>query len=220
MNANLFFMGADVFSLIVFLIIFLFSVVLHEVSHGLMAYHLGDSTAKDRKRLTLNPLVHIDPVGSILVPGLLILSGAGMVFGWAKPVPVDFSRLRDRKYGATKVALAGPGANLIIALVFGFLARLILNFWGGIAFFNNLTVIFEIIVWVNLLLAIFNLLPIPPLDGSHILATFLPYSWQRVERIWGRYGFFLLLIFIFFFFDWLIPVIQFFFKLIVGHYFY
>ena len=213
-------MGVDIFRLIIFLTVLLFSVVIHEVSHGLMAYHLGDSTAKEKGRLTLNPLVHIDLIGSILVPGFLILSHFPIIFGWAKPVPVDPSRLRDQKYGEAKVALAGPAANLGIALFFGLLMRFVLRYWVGSVFVDNLMAVFGIIVWINLLLAIFNLVPIPPLDGSHILTPFLPRSWQRYRRTWEQYSFFLLLIFIFFFFDSLIPIIQFFFHLIVGHYFY
>jgi len=224
LKATLLFMGADIFSLIIFLAIFLFSVVIHEVSHGLMANYLGDSTAKDSGRLSLNPLVHLDIVGSLLVPGFLLLlsrfSGVGIIFGWAKPVPVNFNRLRDQKYGVAKVSLAGPAANLFLALFFGLLIRFVLSHWAGLNFVDNLTEVFGLIVWVNLLLAIFNLLPIPPLDGSHILLTFLPQAWKKYGMLLQRYSLILLLVFIFFFFDFLIPIIQFCFKFIVGHYFF
>ena len=216
-------MAATIFSLIIFLVIFLFSVVIHEVSHGLMACHLGDTTAKERGRLSLNPLKHLDPVGSILVPGFLLLlsfvSGPGIVFGWAKPVPIDFRRLRDQKYGPAKVALAGPLANFSLALVFGLFIRLGEGWASGSLFGANLLGIFSIIVWVNLLLAVFNLLPIPPLDGSHILFAILPRRWQKYELVFQQYGMLLLLVFIFFFFQFLIPLIQFLFRLTTGHFF-
>ncbi len=217
-------MATTIFSLIIFLVIFLFSVVVHEVSHGLVAHRLGDSTAKERGRLSLNPLKHLDPIGSILVPGFLLLlsffSGPGIIFGWAKPVPVDFRRLRDQKYGPAKVALAGPLANLSLALVFGFFVRLGGGWASGSVFGGNLLAVFGVIVWINLLLAVFNLLPIPPLDGSHILFALLPRRWQKYELVFQQYGLLLLLIFIFFFFNFLIPLLQFLFQLIVGHFFY
>ena len=217
-------MGVDIISLIILLTIFLFSVVLHEVSHGLMAYHLGDPTAKNLGRLSLNPLVHLDLFGSIIVPGFLLLlshfAKTGIIFGWAKPVPINFNQLRDKKYGPVKVALAGPSANLSLALIFGLLARYGLSFGGESVFIHNLVGIFEITVWINLVLAIFNLMPIPPLDGSYLLITALPRRWKKYSLLLEQYGWFLLLIFIFFFFDYLIPVIQFFFRLLVGHYFF
>ena len=217
-------MGVDIISLTILLIIFLFSVVIHEVSHGLMAYHLGDPTAKNLGRLSLNPLVHLDLFGSIIVPGFLLLlshfAKTGIIFGWAKPVPIDFSQLKDKKYGPVKVALAGPTANLSLALIFGFLARYGLTWGAGSLFINNLMGVFEITVWINLVLAIFNLMPIPPLDGSYLLMAALPRRWKKYGILLEQYGWFLLLIFIFFFFGYLIPVIQFFFRLIVGRYFF
>ena len=115
-------------TIIFVLIILLFSIVIHEVAHGSVAYSLGDPTAKNAGRLTLNPIPHIDPIGSILLPGVLILmsvalGGGGIIFGWAKPVPINPYNFRDQKYGEVKVALAGPGANLLIALVFGLVLR-------------------------------------------------------------------------------------------------
>lgn len=134
--------------------------------HGWMADRLGDPTAKKAGRLTLNPIPHIDIFGSILLPFLLIASGAGFVFGWAKPVPYNPYNLRDAKYGPAKVAAAGPLGNFITALFFGFILR----------FFPiaspELIGLLQIIVFINLLLMIFNLVPIPPLDGSKVLAPF------------------------------------------------
>ena len=196
------------------IIIFLFSVILHEVAHGAMAERLGDPTARLAGRLSLNPLVHLDPIGSLLLPLLLILTGSNIIFGWAKPVPINPLNFRDRKYGSAKSALAGPGANIAVAVVFG----LILRFapLAGTSFGQNLASIFGLIVWINLLLAVFNLIPIPPLDGSHILFTFLPRGFDNLKLFLARYGFFILLFFIFFLFPIIIPIIEFLFSLIVG----
>ncbi len=199
----------------VFLIIILiFSAVVHEVSHGAMANRLGDPTAKHMGRLTLNPLKHLDFVGSFILPALMLLltQGQGPVFGWAKPVPVNPFNFRDQKYGSAKVALAGPGANFAIALFFG----LTLRFFPPIAAISGIDLIFSYIVYINLLLAIFNLLPIPPLDGSHILFTFLPQGLERLKIVLNQFGLFILLFVIFFLFNWVALVVNLIFKLIVG----
>lgn len=191
------------------LIIILFSVVIHEYMHGWMADYLGDSTARDAGRLTLNPIAHIDIWGSILMPALIFL-GTGLAFGYAKPVPFNPYNLRDQKYGSAKVAVAGPLANLITALFFG----LILRFAPGL---NIVMVSFlYAIVYTNLALMIFNLLPIPPLDGAKVIAPFLPYNLQMKLLQLEHYGFILVLLFVFFGFSIIIPVINFLFRLIVG----
>ena len=191
--------------------ILIFSVVFHEVSHGLVANALGDPTAKNAGCLTLNPLPHIDPIGSVLVPFFLILT-THTAFGWAKPVPVNYFNLRDQKYGPAKVSFAGPGSNLAIALVFGLFLRFL-----PIAEFNaNLIPFFMNIVYLNLILAVFNLLPIPPLDGSHILFTFLPYSLDSVKRFLIQYGFFALMFFVFVLFRFMTPIIDWLFRIITG----
>lgn len=197
--------------IIFFLIVVLFSVVIHEYMHGWMADYLGDPTAKDLGRLTLNPIAHLDLWGSVILPVLLYFSTAGgLVFGYAKPVPFNPYNLRDQKYGAAKVAMAGPLANLITALFFG----LLLRFLG----FGNqaLATLLAIIVQINLVLMIFNLLPFPPLDGSKIIMPFLPYSWQEKMAKFEQYGIILVLVFIMFGFSLIIPVISFLFNLIVG----
>ena len=195
------------------LIILLFSVIIHEIAHGSVAFYLGDPTAKYAGRLTLNPLKHLDLWGSIIIPLFLFWSGWRM-FGWAKPVPINPSNFRDQKYGFLKVALAGPGANLAVALVFGLILRFSLAFIP-----ESLTSAFSFIVSLNILLAVFNLLPIPPLDGSHILFTFLPYSMQKMKIFLTRFGF-SILIFLVFFFPWffqlLIYIVNLIFNTIVG----
>jgi len=203
--------------LIIFLItlfIFLYSVILHEIFHGLAAEALGDPTPRLSGRISLNPIVHLDPLGSIIIPLFLVLSGSNIVFGWAKPVPINYFNLKDKKYGMAKVALAGPAANFILALIFGLILRFIP--FSNSQFSQNLSLIFSQICWVNLLLAFFNLVPIPPLDGSHILFTFLPFKYQNIKIFLIRYQIFILLFFIVFCFPFLGILVRFFFKLITN----
>ena len=155
------------------------SIILHEVSHGWAALHLGDDTAKRAGRLTLNPLAHVDPVGTILLPAVLALSGFGVI-GYAKPVPVNVRRLRRPRDHAVLVALAGPATNLAIALV----AALLLRATGGIDTLREgdpwtLNAVLGVAGVINLLLAFFNLLPIPPLDGSAVVERAIPMRWLR-----------------------------------------
>ncbi|KKR91644.1 MAG: Transmembrane protein [Parcubacteria group bacterium GW2011_GWC2_42_12] len=193
------------------LIIILFSVIIHEYTHGWMADRLGDSTARDAGRLTLNPVAHIDLWGSILMPVLIFIgTGGGLIFGYAKPVPFNPYNLKDQKYGVAKVAIAGPLANLITALFFG----LFLRFVPGLSLV--LVSFLAMIVQINIVLLIFNLLPIPPLDGSKVLMPFLPYNLQTKLAQLEHYGFILVLLFVFFGFSLIIPVINFLFGLIVG----
>lgn len=202
-------MGIDIFFAIAILIM---SVVIHEVSHGYSAYLLGDSTARYAGRLTLNPLKHLDPVGSFFVP-LITYTLGGFIFGWAKPVPYNPYNLKNQKWGPAIVGAAGPAANFLVALTFGLLIRFGYKFaFFPVAFFE----IASLVVFINLLLMIFNLVPIPPLDGSKVLFAFLPYRWHHVQVFLERYGFFILLVFIFFFFQLLLPIIGFLFKLITG----
>jgi len=198
------------------IIILIFSVIIHEIAHGAAANYLGDPTAKLAGRLTLNPIKHLDPFGSIILPLILIiassLNGGGIIFGWAKPVPINPLNFKDKKYGEAKVSLAGPAANLMIALVFG----LSLRFFPILNQIQNLSLMFSYIVFINILLAVFNLIPIPPLDGSHILFTFLPSWAESIKVFLYRYGLFILLFVIFFFLNWLFPIVLAIFKLIVG----
>lgn len=192
------------------LAVLVMSVVVHEVSHGWVANYLGDPTARLSGRLTLNPLPHIDPIGSVLVPLLLFFTGAGVVFGWARPVPVNPYNIRG-KYGEAIVAAAGPISNIVLAFVFGLFIR-----FGGHALPASFIDIAAIIVLINSVLALFNLIPIPPLDGSRILFSFLSGRIIAFREQLERYGFFLLLLFIVFFWSALSPLVRFMFSLLTG----
>jgi len=193
--------------------ILIMSVVIHEISHGFVAFIMGDPTAKYSGRLTLNPISHLDPFGSVLLPLLLGIMG-GPIFGWARPVPYNPYNLKNQKWGPGIVAAAGPLSNILIALVFG----LSLRFLFGLdsPFFAAFVQIAAWIVLINIVLAIFNFVPIPPLDGSKVLFSLLPYRWRHIEHFLEAYGIFLLLIFIFFFVEALSPIIAFLFYTITG----
>lgn len=192
--------------------ILIMSVVIHEISHGYTAYILGDPTAKESGRLTINPLKHLDFYGSFLVPVLTFLLG-GFILGWAKPVPYNPYNLRNQKQGSALVALAGPMSNFLVAVIFGLAVRQASLFaFLPVSFFQ----IAILIVIINLSLGIFNCIPIPPLDGSKILFGFLPSRWQNFEIAMESFGFLLLIVFIFFFYQLLIPLVFFLFKIITG----
>ncbi len=191
--------------------VLLFSVVIHEVSHGAVAYALGDPTAKNEGRLTLNPISHLDFFGSIVLPILMYMS-AGFIFGWAKPVPYNPYNLKNQKYGPALVGIAGPLSNFLVAVVFGILIR----FSYALSLPQAFLEIAFYIAFLNLILAVFNLVPIPPLDGSKILFALLPARSTEFQANLERYGIFLLLIFIFFFSGIILPIVQFLLRLITG----
>ena len=191
--------------------VLLYSVVIHEVSHGLMANSMGDSTAKHMDRLTLNPIRHLDMFGSVILPLFLALFGLP-IFGYAKPVPYNPANLSDRHYGPAKVALAGPASNITLALLFG----LILRFLPDALSIRPFPELLSFIVLVNLVLALFNLFPIPPLDGHWLLMTLLPARFTAVKVFLYRYSLPLLLLFVFFLFPYLYPVVGFLFRVITG----
>lgn len=161
------------------------AIILHEVAHGWAALYLGDPTAKLAGRLSLNPLAHIDMWGTVIVPALLILSGTGFLFGWAKPVPVNYFNLRGGKYGPVIVALAGPLTNLVITIVFGLLAR-----FAPVD--TALPYLFFTISLLSSFLMFFNLIPIPPLDGSKILYLFLENK-PEIRNFLEQYSFYILI---------------------------
>ncbi len=176
-------------TLLIYIIPLLFAITLHEAAHGWVASKLGDHTARMMGRVTLNPIKHVDPVGTILVPlALLLMPGVGFIFGWAKPVPINFRALRSQKSGMIWVALAGPGANFLMAIGWLILAIISLKF--------ELFILYSMArvgIFLNILLAVFNLLPIPPLDGSRVISALLPgplaYKYGQFEQ----YGFLILL---------------------------
>jgi len=188
------------------------SVVIHEVSHGFMAEYFGDDTARNAGRLTLNPLKHLDLFGSILLPAVLVLTQAGFLFGWAKPVPYNPNNLSNKRWGTLAVASAGVLANFSIAIIFGIIIRISTSFALPPSFYF----ITSAIVIVNLALGIFNLVPIPPLDGSKILFSFLPERAFSFILAYEQYSLILLLIFIVFFSNYLSPVLAYLFHLTTG----
>lgn len=194
----------DAVNSLFYIIILILSVVIHEVAHGYVAYRYGDMTAEMAGRLTMNPIKHIDMFGSVLIPGLLLISGAGFVIGWAKPVPYNPDNFTNRKYGTIAVGFAGILANFAIAIIFGVLMR-VLSGIGALS--PDAVFIISTIVITNIVLGFFNLMPIPPLDGSRILAGIGGYKAERLVQNLERYGLVLALIFIFFVWPLLTPVI-------------
>ena len=178
----------DFQTLLIYIIPLLFAITLHEAAHGWIASKLGDHTARMMGRVTLDPTKHIDPIGTIAIPLVLLLSSSGFIFGWAKPVPINFNALRNGKNGMIWVALAGPGANIVMAVCWLFVMIIAINM--------NIAVLIEmgrIGILVNCVLAVFNLLPIPPLDGSRVISALLPnrlaYQYNQLEQ----YGLYILL---------------------------
>lgn len=189
--------------------VLIMSVVIHEVSHGYAASFLGDETARYQGRLTLNPLKHLDFAGSFLVPFVSYFLG-GFIFGWAKPVPYNPYNLRPGRWSEALVALAGPASNIVLVLIFGIILRL--GIYNNPAFVQ----IISLIVFINILLAIFNLVPIPPLDGSKLIFALFPDKLFQIREFFEKYGLVLVIFFIFFLWQFVSPVITWLFRLITG----
>ena len=200
---------------IFYIIVLIMSVVVHEFAHGYTAYLLGDNTARQSGRLTLNPLKHLDPFGSVVLPLILVFMNAGFVIGWARPVPYNPSNLRNEKKGTILVAIAGIIANILIAVIFGLFIRFAPIIFGGTipGSFYQIT---SIIVILNLVLALFNLIPIPPLDGSKILFAFLPVKYRNIENFLEKWGMFVLLFFVIFIWSSVSPLVFSVFNFITG----
>lgn len=193
--------------------ILIMSIVIHEVAHGTAANLLGDPTAKYEGRLTLNPLKHLDPFGSVIVPLLLYLSNTGIIFGWAKPVPYNPYNLRPGRFSEAAVAAAGPISNITIAVIFGLLLRFGVSSGSFNAEFIEVT---SLVVFINLLLAVFNLVPIPPLDGSKLLYALFPEKLYKIRHIFERFGLILVILFIFLAWEIISPVVFLLFSIITG----
>lgn len=191
-------MQPDTLIMIFSILVLIFSIIIHEVAHGYAAYTLGDPTAKLAGRLTLNPLSHIDPMGSILLPGLLVLTHSPFLFGYAKPVPYNPYNLKNQRWGEAFVAVAGVATNFLIAIVFAFVARF--AYANGAATYGDLS---SVVVLVNLFLGMFNLIPIPPLDGYTFLRGILPakntMAFRKLEERMQQGGFLTLILFLFVF---------------------
>ncbi|WP_319370235.1 site-2 protease family protein [uncultured Ilyobacter sp.] len=168
--------------------ILIFSVMLHEIAHGLAAYINGDSTAKDEGRLTMNPVKHLDPLGTLL-PIFLIATGATFVIGWAKPVPVNYRNLRDKKWGVFQVSVAGVLTNFILA----FIGATMIKFMGLYLYQRGLMGAVSYLIRINLVLGIFNLIPIPPLDGSKVVSSLGSYKVKQIFYSMESYGFYIII---------------------------
>lgn len=186
--------------LLFFVVVIIPSAILHEFAHGLMAERLGDPTPRMMGRLTLNPVAHIDLWGTIILPfSLFFLTQGRFLFAYAKPMPFNPLSLRTQRWGAALVGAAGPAANLVVAFALGAVARLVPG--------SELAMYLTVIVYANVLLAVFNLVPIPPLDGSKVLFALLPDSLYRFKVMLEQYGVFVLLAFMLTLSRWLSPII-------------
>lgn len=199
-------------TLIFAIAILIMSVVIHEISHGYVAEFLGDKTARMAGRLTLNPTKHLDPVGSFLVPVAAYML-SGFIIGWARPVPYNPYNLSNQRWGEALVAAAGAIANLFIAIVFGLLIRFAEPLGlASEAFFQ----ISQLIVFINIILAVFNLIPIPPLDGSKVLFAALPFRFHWIKQWMEQYWLILIILLLLFFWQFIIPIVLFLFNAITG----
>ncbi len=179
------------------------AVILHEVAHGWVAYKMGDPTAKMAGRLTLNPIPHVDPFGTILLPGMFIILGSPIIFGWAKPVPINPLNFRDLRKGTFLTSIAGVVTNLCLAIFFGITYRILYEMVGNVDPFISKSVLIPLMIFsaksvlINLILALFNIIPIPPLDGSKALMSFLSFKYWELFQKYEIYGFFIIALLLF-----------------------
>ena len=169
----------------------LLAITVHEAAHGYAAKHFGDKTAYFLGRITLNPIKHIDPIGTVVIPGMLLLLSAPFLFGWAKPVPVNFSNLNNPKKDMMWVALAGPASNLLMAIIWAIILGLFKSSGASYALF--IIGMAQVGIMINLVLMLLNLLPIPPLDGGRMAVSLLPSPWSYKLASLERYGMFILI---------------------------
>ena len=202
---------------VISVVVLLFSIIVHEVAHGFVAYKRGDSTAKLLGRLTLNPIYHIDIFGSIILPACLLLVGAP-AFGWAKPVPVNMYNLKNPKRDMIFVSLAGVTANFLLAVIAGIIMFLIRSAGAEGSFLFSVYMVMQYVIVINIVLMIFNLIPIPPLDGSRVVLFLLPRDLAQKYAKIERYGFWIILILLMTNILWKIiaPVANFLIKLLSG----
>ncbi len=179
------------------------AVILHEVAHGWVAYRMGDPTAKMAGRLTLNPIPHVDPFGTLILPAMFIILGSPIIFGWAKPVPINPLNFRDLRMGTFLTSIAGVVMNLTLALSFGLAYRFLYSLSDSVDSFVASAIIYPLLIFctksvlINLILALFNIIPIPPLDGSKALMSFLSFKYWELFYKYEIYGFFVITVLLF-----------------------
>lgn len=198
----------DTTTLIFSIIALIFSIIIHEMAHGYVAEWQGDPTPRKQNRLTLNPIPHMDLMGSIVLPVLLIISGAGFIMGWAKPVQFNPLYFKNKKWGPVIVALAGPLVNIIVATILAMIMRFVPV---PVSFADFLGVV----VYINLLLAVFNLVPVPPLDGHYVLFALLPQKLNYIKQFLAQYSLIFFLFVVLFLWKFIQPLVEFLYTILI-----